>query len=282
MEKKKSTSPNWKKIIYYGLLTVFAAVFLFSGIYVIRYAVESNRASSEYDDLIAILESRRAELLNQPTLNPNDPDDPDNDDPGNIDQPDDLKMLPEYKPFYELNSDMVGWINIPDTKINYPVLQSSKENRDYYLKRTFAHKWSDWGAIYVREECNVFAPSDNLTIYGHHMKDGSMFTALDKFRNQSFWESHKTFSFDTIYERHTYEIFAVFKTSGTAGVGYPYHLFVSTANKGEFDQFIASVKSLAFYETGITPQFGEKIICLSTCEYTQNNGRLVVVARRIS
>lgn len=278
-ENKKKSRFNWKKTLYFSLLTVFASVFLFSGIYIIRYAVQSHQASSEYDDLLKILESQRASLPSQPSTETSQPN---GDGPVNDNQTGEPKMLPEYALFYAANNDFVGWINIPDTKVNYPVLQSSLENRDYYLKHTFKHQWSDWGAIYVREECDVFAPSDNLTIYGHHMKDGEMFTGLDKFKNRSFWESHKTFTFDTLYEYHTYEIFAAFRTSGTAGVGYPYHLFVSTADQQEYDQFVASIKAMSLYDTGITPQFGEKLICLSTCEYTQNNGRLVVVARRIS
>ena len=176
---------------------------------------------------------------------------------------------------------MVGWITVPDTKINYPVMQTPTKP-DYYLKRNFYKKSSDWGAIYAREVCNVNEPSDNVTLYGHHMKDGSMFTGLDKFKQKSFWETHRTFQFDTLYERHTYEIIGVFKTSANVGQGFNYHLFVDAADEGKFNEFVSTVKSLAFYETGVTAQYGDKLLTLSTCEYTLSNGRFVVVAKRIS
>ncbi len=275
--KKKMTK---KQIIYYVLLVTFASVFIFSGIYIIRYSVLSNRANTDNSDPGAILESILKEMSNDPsyaatmpTINIDDlPDNPNGE----------KKILPEYAPIYALNNDLVGWIRIEGTKVNWPVMQTDVTNPDYYLKRTFSHTWSDWGAIYVREVCDVFSPSDNLTIYGHHMLDGSMFTAVAYYRDQSFYEAHRTFTFDTIYEHHTYEVFAVFRTSGNYGEGYPYHMFVDARSQAEYDKFVADVKGMAFFETGITPQYGEKLICLSTCEYTLNNGRLVVVARRIS
>lgn len=277
MENKKTVPIKWKSVAYYGLIVFFAAVFLFSGIYVISYATQSSQANSEYNEYDAMLESIRAELGTNASV----PTDPDNQDPDNQDTNNKV-ILPEYAPFYALNSDFVGWINIPGTKVNYPVLQSPVNRPDYYLNRTFAHKVSDWGAIYAREVCSIFKPSDNITIYGHHMKDGSMFSAIDKYRKQSFWEEHRTFTFDTLYEHHTYEVFAAFRTSGEAGVGYPYHLFVNAADQAEYDQFVAAVKAMSFYDTGITPVYGEKLLTLSTCEYTIDDGRLVVVARRIS
>jgi sortase B len=190
-------------------------------------------------------------------------------------------MLPEYKVFYELNNDTVGWICIPGTKVNYPVMQPP-DNRDYYLKHTFYKQWSDWGAIYAREDCDISTPSDNITLYGHHMMDGSMFAQLDYFMKKDFWQTHQTFSFDTLYEHHTYQIFAVFKTSAISGKGFPYHRFVNAADEAEFNEFVSTIKKLAFYDTGVSAEYGEKLLCLSTCEYTLEDGRLVVVAKRIS
>ena len=170
---------------------------------------------------------------------------------------------------------------VPDTKINYPVMQTPKM-KDYYLYRNFDKMGSDWGAIYAREVCDINAPSDNITLYGHHMMDGSMFAQLDFFKKKDFWETHQTFSFDTLYEHHTYQIIAVFKTSGTTGKGFPYHRFVNAKTEAEFNEFITTIKGMAFYETGLTAEYGDKLLCLSTCEYTQDNGRFVVVAKRIS
>lgn len=315
MDKKKRFRLD--RILYYVLISFFAVVFLGSAIYIGNYMVQSHRSSSEYDDLAHIMQSIRDELTQpttgttgttgstQPSTAPTKPStvptspsttptspstDPTQPTTGTTTPstpivyptgPNGEPMLPEYRLIYGMNTDMVGWITVPDTKINYPVMQTPN-NKDYYLKRNFNKLWSDWGAIYAREACDVNRPSDNVTLYGHHMKDGSMFAGLDKFKKESFWKTHQTFTFDTLYEHHTYQIWAVFKTSAILSEGFPYHQFSDAASKEEFDQYVATIKSMQFYETGITPQYGDKLLCLSTCEYTLNDGRFVVMAMRIS
>ena len=190
-------------------------------------------------------------------------------------------ILPEYRGAYALNNDLVGWIKIEGTAIDYPVMQTP-DNKDYYLKHNFNKERSNWGCIYVRESCDVFTPSDNVTIYGHYMQDGSMFHDLHGYYYSAFYKEHPYIQFDTIYERHTYQIIAVFKTSANIGEGFSYHLFDYAADKAEFDEYINTVQSLRLYWTGVKAEYGDMLITLSTCEYTLDNGRLVVVAKRIS
>lgn len=193
-------------------------------------------------------------------------------------------MLPGYKEIYEMNNDTVGWIKIPGTELDYPVLQTPN-SPDYYLYRDFLKAESKQGAIYAREVCDVNEPSDNITIYGHNMANGSMFAALNAYAgkdNRDYWEQHSLIFFDTLTEYHTYKIFAVFETSANIGQGFSYHKFVDAANEQEFNDFVKTCKDLSDYDTGITPVYGDKLICLSTCEYSQENGRLVVAAVRIT
>lgn len=282
--KKKNKK---KSLIYLALLIFFGAVFAFSAVYLIDYLVESKQQQEDYRDLADIVASIQA---NQATATQGtQPSDPSTQPSGGEIQPSTqetqpvvLEILPEYKDLYDLNNDLVGWIKVEDTKINYPVLQSSTDNKDYYIDHDFYHRGRGCGAIYVRETCDVFEPSDNVTIYGHHMKDKSMFAGLDYYRDKSFWEKHKTFTFDTLYEHHTYEVIAIFKTSANTGQGFPYHRFENAEDEAAFDEFVNTVKSLQMYETGVTAEYGDKLVCLSTCEYTLNNGRLVVVAKRIT
>ncbi len=197
------------------------------------------------------------------------------------------EMLDRFKDIYALNQHVVGWIEIPGTRVNYPVLQTpnTKQWINYYIDHSFYGESDKYGAIYAREACDVFSPSDNVTIYGHHMYDGKMFGDLIYYDNDhkgfAYYQKHKYIYFDTLYEQHTYQIFAVFQTSGTYGVGFPYHLFVNADSEEEFDEFIATCKSLSEYRITLTPKYGDKIICLSTCSYHVNNGRLVVAAVRI-
>ena len=196
----------------------------------------------------------------------------------------------DYKAFYEKNpnEDFVGWLRIDGTKVDYPVVQSSVDNANYYLYRDYNKKNSTPGTIYAREQCDVFKPSDNVTLYGHTMKDGSMFAYLHNYTAKATWDKNSLIFFDTFnpktgdVEYHTYKIFAVFKTSANIGEGFSYHKFENAATQKDFDDFVSTCKSLAFYDTGVTPQYGDKLLCLSTCEYTLDNGRLVVAAVRIS
>ena len=190
-------------------------------------------------------------------------------------------MLVEYAGLYELNNDMVGWLEIPNTKLKYPVMQTPDEV-NYYLYRDFDKEDSDWGAIYAWETADINKPSDNITMFGHNMRDGSMFATLNSYENEYYWEDNSLILFNTLYEYHTYKIFAVFKTTATLGKGFSYHKFVDAANEEEFDEFVSTCKELALYDTGITPVYGDKLICLSTCAYHTENGRLVVAAVRIT
>ena len=288
-ENKNSSNIRIPRVLYNCLLGFFVIVFLVSLILIARYSIESFRNSQGYNDLAGLKESLQnaATTIAKPTTRPPATTVPDSTGttptvPPTTAAPTEPQMLRDYMAFYEMNNDMVGWITVPGTKIDYPVMQTPN-NKDYYLKRDFYHNWSDWGAIYAREACDVNKPSDNVVLYGHHMADGSMFAQLEtRYKRKSFWEEHQYLTFDTLYEKHTYQIIACFRTSANPGQGFPYHQFNNAANEEEFNAFIAEVKKLALYETGLTAEYGDKLLTLSTCEYTLNNGRFVVVAKRIS
>ena len=191
-------------------------------------------------------------------------------------------ILPELAELFGQNGDLVGWISIADTNINYPVMQSVNEP-NFYLKHGFDKEYSEYGCPYVQEDCDVQKPSDNLAIYGHHMKNSSMFAHLDKFKSESFWSEHKTIAFNTLTDRQEYEIVAVFRTVvyTDSPEAFKFYRFIDAESANEFDDFIAKCKELSFYDTGVTAAYGDKLITLSTCEYSRNNSRLVVVAKRI-
>ena len=287
MEEKKSKK-IWSKVLYYGLLIIFSLVFICSAVYIGKYVWGSLEAAGEYGDLqdqySAPTRPTITEATQQTESTENtEPSVTETVPPTEVTEPLGPVILEELQPFYEKNKHLVGWISVPNTKINYPVLQSP-ERPDYYLNHTFEGKWSSWGAIYVRETCDVFKPSDNLTIYGHHMKDGSMFSGLDNYRMKDFWEENQYIYFDTLYERHTYQVIATFKTSANYGEGFSYHLYEDFASEEEFDYFLSNIKELSkyYYENDVSAQYGDKFITLSTCEYTLDNGRLVVVAKRVA
>ena len=161
------------------------------------------------------------------------------------------KLVPEYVDLYQQNKDMIGWIKIEDTSIDYPVMQSI-ENPNFYLEHNFDKSYTAYGCPYVQENCNVLKPSDNIIIYGHNMRDGSMFADLLNYSNKNFWEQHKKISFDTLTANHEYEIIAVFKTKVyTENDSFEYYNFTDAGSKEDFNAFISKCRELSLYDTGI-------------------------------
>ena len=267
-----------KKPIYIMLVILLLLVFGVSAFFVGSYIVES-REQADKNAALADLKNSIKETTPEATQS-TDPTEPEATF-GAVEMRDENGMLIEYGEIYAKNPDLVGWIRIDGTLLDNPVVQTP-DRPNFYLDHDFEGNSSAWGAIYAREECDVNEPSDNITLYGHNMRDGSMFASLNAYTDRATWENNPLIFYDTLYEYHVYKIFAVFKTSANLGEGFTYHNMIDASSKEDFDKFIATCKNLSLYDTGITPEYGEKVICLSTCEYTLDNGRLVVAAVRIS
>ena len=197
----------------------------------------------------------------------------------NEDNTEEKKENINIQKLFKMNNDFIGWLKIENTNISYPVMQTDNNRKDYYLRRNFYKQYSQLGTPYIAEYCNI-TTSDNVIIYGHHIKNNQMFGELEKYKKKEFYNNHKIINFNTIYEKADYEIIAVFKT--VAYTGFEYYKFVNSNSKQEFDTFIKKCKELSFYEIEKTAKYGDKLITLSTCEYSNQNGRLVVVAKKIN
>ena len=183
----------------------------------------------------------------------------------------------KYGTLFEQNPDFVGWIFIDGTSINYPVMQSP-DNPDYYLKHSFEKTWSDYGVPYLDEAC-VIGQSNNLVIYGHHMRNGSMFCDLDHYTDSDFCAEHPIICFDTLSSFGEYEVIAVFRYN-TNWEEFRYDRYVAMDEKA-FVSFIEQIHARELYSTGKSAEYGDELLTLSTCEYSYKNGRLVVVARKV-
>lgn len=190
-------------------------------------------------------------------------------------------ILEKYAAFYEKNSDMIGWLSIEGMVIDYPVMQC--EDDEYYLHHDFYGNEDKYGCLYVRAKADVNTPGTNFIIYGHNMKDGSMFGDLDLYRDESFYLEHSRISFDTLYEERTYEIVAVFLSQvyNSDEDVFKYYQFYQADTQEEFDYFYKNIKKLSLYDTGVSAEFGDTFLTLSTCAYHVEDGRFVVVARKI-
>lgn len=188
-----------------------------------------------------------------------------------------LAAMEKYQALYEQNEDFVGWIKIDDTLISYPVMQST-DNPDFYLKHAFDKSYSNYGVPYIDEACAT-GLSNNIIIYGHNMSNGSMFADLLKYASQDYYEAHPVISFDTLSQLSQYQIVAVFRFD-TNNETFHFNEFTDM-NKEEFAEYMSNCHERQLYDTGYTAMHGDELITLSTCEYTYENGRFVVVAKKI-
>lgn len=189
-------------------------------------------------------------------------------------------MLPELREIYALNNDLVGWVNIPGTIIDYPVVQC--EDSDYYLEHDFYGNANINGQIILDTLCDPYTPSYNLILSGHHMKNGSMFGDLPEYRNKAYWEKHKFLEFDSLMFRKQYVIFAAFYSADYDEDEEGFRYNANIQYKMEAKQWLKEIREYQLYDTGIDVQFGDEFITLTTCNRARHrNGRFVVVCRRI-
>lgn len=183
------------------------------------------------------------------------------------------------KELHKINNDIVGWLKIENTNMNYPVMQT-KDRPDYYLRKNFYKEYSVFGTPYIDESCDI-ENGNNLIIYGHHINGNKMFGELENYKKEEYYNKHKFIKFYTLNEKAEYEIISVFKTTVYNDKGFKYYQYYNLENEREFETFINKSKELSLYDTQKIAKYGDKLLTLSTCEYSQNNGRLVVVARKI-
>lgn len=193
-----------------------------------------------------------------------------------------LEILPEYQELYDENEDLIGWIKIEDMVINYPVMQTV-DDPIFYNHMDWNKEYSKSGLPLIDARCTL--NSENIIIYSHHMKDGSMFGSLKKYTNENFYNEHQIIEFDTIYEKAEYQIIAVLLAKAYYYTEPKVKDFVFydyiNMNEEQFEEYIYHIKNLSIYDTGVTAEYGDKLITLCTCYYHTQDGRLLVVAKKV-
>ena len=243
-----------RKFIRVFFFLLLVAIIVASSIYILSNLMQEKKQQNDFEEIQEIVEDNTKE---------------ESDSENSID----LYNL------YLINNDVVGWIRIEGTNINYPVMQNS----EYYLRRNIYKEYSTYGTPFLADYCNINL-SDNLIIYGHHIKSGMMFADLDKYKSYDYYLNHKTIKLyklqgtETIEEE--YKIISCFKTTVNKG-GFKYYNFFNATSEADYNSFLEHCRELSFYNTEDTAKYRDKLITLSTCEYSLNNGRMVVVAKKI-
>ena len=239
-----------KKIIYILLILLLISVMLISSFLLFKDRKENKEQEGIFEQLIQITENNN------------------------------VNNKEKYLELFKQNEDMVAWIKIENTNMDYPVMQT-KDRPDYYLRRNFYKEYSYYGTPYIDENCDI-ETSDNLIIYGHHIKNNQLFGILEKYKNENFYKENKIIEFTTKNKSAKYEIIAVFTTVAYSKDTFKYYEYIIMDDKEEFDTFINKCKELSFYSIEKSAEYEDKLITLSTCEYSRKNGRLVVVATELT
>lgn len=279
---------RYKKIIYFFVIMLLIVIIAVSSYLLLVESLEEKKQVAEFEELEEIVEvSDETEKVQKNHENievvPKEENNNNNVNANtntkeeksiNVAKSIDLQKL------YNINSDLVGWIRIDGTNINYPVMQ----NTNFYLRKNFYKKYSNCGTPYLAEYCNL-KTSDNLILYGHHMNNKTMFSSLNNYKSFNYYKNHQYVKFYTLEDgvtiENTYEVIFAFKTTAYSEDGFKYSSFYKANSEEQYNEFITKCQELSFYNTGKTASYGDKLITLSTCEYSQKNGRMVVVAKKI-
>ncbi len=265
---------NAKKI-YVIMICVFSLLIVVSGVYLGNYYLTANQADRNQKEMATLIEKAEQnvskETDTQLSASEGEP-----------------VVQPKYSRILELYPDFAGWITIPGTRIDYPVMQRQGEGQDYfYIDHDQSGEKSSAGTIFITDAYDIRKPSDNIALYGHNMKSGIMFHDLMKYREESFYTSTPQFTFNSLYRDGTYEVIAAFYTrvsddEPSSDRFFRYYEYIDLDTKERFDEFYDTCKRLSLYEAG-TAAYGDELLTLSTCSYRISDGteRFVVVAKRI-
>ena len=196
-------------------------------------------------------------------------------------EPEVTERMLKVRELQKENANIVGWIEIEGTRINYPVLQG--EDNEYYLDHNYKGEKTANGSIFLNKDYDWSVPCTNMLIYGHNMKNGEMFTDLIKYQSKDYYINHPKIRFTTANEDVEYEIFSVFKSrvyyKSETNV-FRYYNFINAENEEEYNEFVKNAKASSIYDTGITANYGDDLITLITCSYHVDDGRFVVIGKK--
>lgn len=190
-----------------------------------------------------------------------------------------------FKPLHERNEEIVGWITIDGTNIDYPVMQSAASEPEKYLKIGFEGSPDSNGVPFLDYRCSITPRSGNLLIYGHNMNSKIMFHHLTDYESQEFWQEHRYIIFDTLYDEGTYEVASAFLYVATNAAGtdrFHFHEYVDFPDEDTFDEYLSEVDKIKLYSTDVEINWGDELLILATCEYSNQNGRFVVLAKKVA
>lgn len=190
-----------------------------------------------------------------------------------------IRRMAQVKKLKEEYKNIVGWVEIKDTHISYPVVQG--EDNEFYLTHDYKGDNAERGAIFLDSDYNWNVKGNNLMIYGHYMINNEMFTDLTKYVEEDYYKQHSIIRFTTDKEDTEYDIIAVFRSKvyNKYEDVFKYYNFMNSGSEKEYNNFIKNIKEASIYDIEETAEYGDELITLTTCSYYTEDGRFVVVGR---
>ncbi len=260
-----------KQIFYKIIYVVCLLIFIISIVYILGYLYFMYRDENEIEEIQKIIKETSIDENIENKLNTEN-------EINNANQTIN-ENINNFKKIKSKNSNIIAWIKIEGTKIDYPVMQA--RDNDYYLNKNYKNKYSRNGSIFVDCKYDFSKENQNMLIYGHNNRDGMMFNDLLNYEKEEFFNKHLNIKLITENEEKIYSIIAVFK-SKVYNVNdknvFRYYNYIDLSNEDVFDEYIKKCKEKSIYNIEKNPVYGDDILTLSTCEYSTKNGRFVVVA----
>ena len=256
---------NKKRIRWDTILLIIGVVCLaVFGIISYKNAMEEKRSKDTMDQVRSMREVGIAQKV------------------GSTEQNTKSTVTTSYDKLFETNEDMIGWLNISDTQIDYPVMQTP-EDEEYYLHRDFFGEKDKNGCLLMDTDSDINRKGANLIIHGHNMRSGAMFGTLEEYKDSEYGTAHNLLNLYTREENREYQLIAVFysKVYSSNEHVFKFYQYFGASNEEEFNNFYNNIKQMSLYDTGVEAQYGDEFLTLSTCAYHTKNGRFVVVAKRI-
>ena len=258
-----------KKVVLDVLYVFLKIIFIISLLYIIIYIFQIAKTKNDLNLIQKIM--IRKDTYEENNLNRTNNT--------NYENNNEYYKIKNFKEIQKINSDIIAWIEIKNSKINYPVLKS--QNNDFYLKKNYNKEYDCNGSIFMDYRCNLDKLNSNLIIYGHNNGNGLMFDELLKYNNKEFYNTHREIELITNNNVETYEIISVFKSrvfNENEKNVFRYYNYIEFKDEKDFFTYINNVKLQSLYDINYEVNEESKLITLSTCEYSNKNGRFVIVA----
>ena len=258
MNKKEKHSKKTNRLT--KILFIFFIIIFVCGIgYLTYYLYDRNKNNKDNEEILNNIEIDESKITESKT-----------------------ERMIQLEELQKENEEIIGWLEIEGTNINYPVLQTS--DNDYYLTHNYKKEKASTGSIFLDKDFDLINGSSNDLIYGHRNKSGLMFEDLIKYAEEDFYKEHTKIKFTTNKDDSIYEILSVFYSrvyyKSEQNV-FRYYYFVNAENEQEYNDFVKNAKKASIYDTGVTAKYGDQLLTLSTCEYSQEDGRFAVVCKKI-